>query len=102
MGDALPWLLLGPIAPLVTGGGKNNDKASNAENDAAAKQKELEGSLKDQQAKEGQANQNAIRDQAAQKQKQAAASARGRNSTILTSPLGLPSNQNDEPKTLLG
>lgn len=101
MGDALPWLLLGPAAPLVTGG-KKEDKAQNAANDAAQKQKDLEGQLKTQQGTESQQNQNAIRDAAAQKQKQAAAAAYGRNSTILTSPLGVPNNPNDEAKTILG
>ena len=102
MGEALPWIFLGPLAPLVTGGGKQEKKAENAANDADKRQRELEDSLKNQQGQESQENKNKTRDAAAAKQRAAASGSQGRSSTILTNPLGVPNNPADEQKMILG
>ena len=103
MSDALPWIFGGVAGGLIATSMKNKDKGSSAAAAADQRQKDLENSLKDQQKnQESQANKNSVRDAAAAKQKAAAAGSYGRNSTILTNPLGVPNNPADEQKTILG
>lgn len=103
MAEALPWIFGGAIGGGIALASKGNkDKGNDAAADAERRQKELEDSLKNQQGQESQANKNSVRDAAAARQKAAAGAAGGRNSTILTNPLGVPNNPADEQKMILG
>ncbi len=78
---------------------KAGKKAENAANDQALAQKKL---LDEASAKSANDTSIANRDAAREKQRRAAASAQGRNSTLLTGPLGAVGTPSSAGKTILG
>lgn len=102
MGITAAILAVGAGVGLGTKAIVDANKGEKASSAGAEKQDDLSAELNARKSnEESQENQNRVRDEAAKKQKAAARAATGRNDTILTSPLGLP-NQEEQNKTVLG
>ena len=82
---------------------KQNKMAKSAASEQQKRSDQLSQQLYARQNnEESDANRNKVRDEARKRQTAQAASAQGRRSTILTSPLGTPSAPTDQQKTALG